>query len=354
MKFFTDPRPSLSNWSTLHEYLSEDIPPPAMVSLDEYQAMSLSEQRQFDERRLRYVSSEMVISTPPLEELIETVGRVMEQNVAAAAGRRGVIVTGPATAGKTTACVATLRTAFVRFGRAHPELLQAGAVPVAFINVPSSSTPKSVMQSFADFYSIPYVERDSHNSLKRAVVRAMRESLTQVAVVDEVQNLERVSRNNGQSVDMLKDLSNESPTTFIYSGINLEQSGLLAGARGEQVARRFTPIRMSLAPGPGQWARIVKGFWNSLPLFAQNPEGPTKDEIKWLRDRSGAHMGTLASIIGQSVNMLINAGEPAAETLSIESMEAARLDLRAEQLVRLRSQQETSRSVNKSRKPKVA
>src|SRR5699024_7343434 len=115
-----------------------------------------------------------------------------------------------------------------------------------------------------------------------------------------------------------------------------------------------TPIRMSLAPGPGQWARIVKGFWNSLPLFAQNPEGPTKDEIKWLRDRSGAHMGTLASIIGQSVNMLINAGEPAAETLSIESMEAARLDLRAEQLVRLRSQQETSRSVNKSRKPKVA
>src|SRR5690625_6964137 len=101
----------------------------------------------------------------------------------------------------------------------------------------------------------------------------MRQSMTQVVVVDELHNLARRSSSNGESVDTLKDLSNDAPATFVYAGIKLEDSGLLAGPRGEQVARRFSPLRMALydyttPTARRAWRGVVMAFSKALPLFA--------------------------------------------------------------------------------------
>jgi hypothetical protein len=42
--------------------------------------------------------------------------------------------------------------------------------------------------------------------------------------------------------DTLKYFSERIPATFCYAGINVEREGLFSGARGQQIAGRFSLI----------------------------------------------------------------------------------------------------------------
>jgi len=328
MRFYENPVPSLTNWESLHQALAADQRPPKMMSIDEYEELTPEQKQAFDDRRKAYVAGDMTVATPQVQDLISTSETVMEQNHHALAGRRGILLSGPSATGKTTACIALMRYTYLAYEHQFPDLIDGGAVPVAYVEVPPGSTAKAMMQRFADFYSIPYSERTSLNVLKHAVVNAMREGKTQLVILDEFQNLGRISGTNGHSIDTVKDLSNDSPATFIYSGIKLESSGLLAGSRGDQVARRFTPIRLELTRNNKLWQKIVEAFAGQLPLFANDPEGLVKLSA-WLHKQTGGNLGTLQSILVQATHRLIAASDPEAETLTEEVMKQSRRDLRA-------------------------
>lgn len=334
MEFSINTPPSLNAWESLTQILESQTPSFTKSTIDDYEAMDALEQRRFNTDRKAFVSGGMTVDTPQVTELILGTETAMSQNINAMTGRRGIMVTGPSTVGKTTACVALMRYVYSEFQRQCAAELADGAVPVAYVEVPPSSTPKGLMQRFADFYALPYQNRTSLNELKRAVVHAMRECKTQVVVVDELHNLARRSSSNGESVDTLKDLSNDSPATFVYAGINLEESGLLAGPRGDQVARRFSLIRMSpynyeTAEESRAWRGVVMAFSKALPLFAHDPKD-LLTHAKWLHERSGGNIGTLQSILVQSTHKLIDGGDPHEEKLTLELMAEARRDIRAE------------------------
>lgn len=334
MEFFTNAPPSLNAWESLVQILESQTPTFADSTIDDYEAMDSLEKHRFNTDRKAYVSGGMTVSTPQVAELVHATKTAMSQNLNAMTGRRGILVTGPSTVGKTTACIALMSYAYSEFQKQCPAELAAGAIPVAYVEVPPSSTPKGLMQRFADFYALPYQDRTSLNELKKAVVRTMRKCMTQVVVVDELHNLARRSNSNGESVDTLKDLSNDSPATFVYAGIKLEESGLLAGSRGDQVARRFSPLRMSLynyttAEERKAWRGVVMAFSKALPLFAHDPKD-LLTHAEWLHKRSGGNIGTLQSILVQSAHSLIDGGDPHQEKLTLELMTKARLDIRAE------------------------
>lgn len=334
MQFFTDTPPSLSTWESLTHVLASRTAAFVMPAINQYEAMGQLERHRFNAARKAFVAGGMTVQTPQVAELIRATETVMSQNLSAMTGRRGILVSGPSAVGKTTACLALMRYVYSAFQHQCAAQLAAGAVPVAYVEVPPSSTPKGMMQRFADFYALPYQQRTSLNELKKAVVHTMRQSMTQVVVVDELHNLARRSSSNGESVDTLKDLSNDAPATFVYAGIKLEESGLLAGPRGEQVARRFSPLRMALydytTPTERKaWRGVVMAFSKALPLFAHEPKDLLAD-AQWLHERSGGNIGTLQSILVQSTHRLVDADDPHAETLTVELMAEARRDIRAE------------------------
>lgn len=346
MQFFTDTPPSLSTWESLIQVMGVRTAEFDMPALGQYESMDEYGRHRLDAARKAFVAGGMTVQTPQVAELIAATETVMGQNLSALTGRRGIMVTGPSAVGKTTACLALMRYVYSAFERQCTGQLDAGAVPVAYVEVPPSSTPKGMMQRFADFYALPYQHRTSLNELKRSVVQTMRQSMTQVVVVDELHNLARWSTSNGESVDTLKDLSNDSPATFVYAGIKLEQSGLLAGPRGDQVARRFSPLQMALydytTPSERKaWRGVVMAFSKALPLFGHEPEGLLA-HAQWLHERSGGNIGTLQSILVQSVHRLIDASDPKAETLSTELMAGARRDIRAQAAEQLAARAEAS------------
>ena len=346
MEFFTNAPPSLSSWESLIQVLESRNAAFTMPTIGEYAVMGELERHRFNADRKAFVAGGMTVGTPQVSELIRATETVMSQNLSAMTGRRGILVSGPSTVGKTTACLAMMRYVYSAFQQQCASQLAAGAVPVAYVEVPPSSTPKGMMQRFADFYALPYQHRTSLNELKKAVVHTMRQSMTQVVVVDELHNLARRGSSNGESVDTLKDLSNDSPATFVYAGIKLEENGLLTGPRGDQVARRFSPLRMALygyttAGERKAWRGVVMAFSKALPLFAHEPKD-LLTHAQWLHERSGGNIGTLQSILVQSVHRLIDADDPQTETLTVELMAEARRDIRAEAAEQLAARAQAS------------
>lgn len=334
MYFSAEIAPSLDRREGLSQILMDLPKRPTMPSLAEYRAMAIPERQTIDAERLSYLSQGLTVATPQVRQLLNQVRLAIINNRDKVSGRGGVMVSGESTVGKTTACLALMRGMYALYGRQFSGFQQRSEVPIAYVEVPAGSSAKAMVGRFADFYGLELPNRASLEMILGAVVTVMRSCRTQLVVVDELQNLNRVSPGNGESVDVLKSLSNQVPATFVYSGINIHQGGLLVSDRGNQIGRRFTLLRMNrfgrATPDDDRvWNGIVMAFSCELPLFAHLQEGLLKDAV-WLHKRSGGNIGTLRRLIVGGAQLLILEGDPDHENLTREHMEGIPLDIAAE------------------------
>jgi hypothetical protein len=69
----------------------------------------------------------------------------------------------------------------------------------------------------------------------------------------------------GESVDVLKNLHNQVPATFVYAGFGLTNGALLSGAKGQQVRGHFTVFdmeRLNLSNPADRktWVQVIGAF----------------------------------------------------------------------------------------------
>jgi hypothetical protein len=81
----------------------------------------------------------------------------------------------------------------------------------------------------------------SADELWLIVRHEMRAHRTVLVIVDELQNL-TIDRDCEISVDAMKDLSNSSAAAFVYVGVKVSRTKLLAGDRGRHIAGRVTGV----------------------------------------------------------------------------------------------------------------
>ncbi|GAA5199944.1 ATP-binding protein [Arthrobacter gyeryongensis] len=326
--------PSLDRHEDLHELLAHQPSRPQMPAPERYGELAEQERRAFDTQRLDFLGGGLTVATPQVKALIRNVRLAILGNRGRASGRTGVMVSGQSTVGKTTACIALMRSVHALYRLQHPGISGRGAIPVAYVEVPAGSSAKAMIGRFAHFYGLELPTRSTLEQTLHAVVTAMRSCSTQLVVVDELQNLNRISQGNGESVDVLKSLSNQVPATFVYSGISIHLGGLLAGERGNQISRRFTLLEMqryghATADEVKTWNGIVRAFSQELPLMAHDSATFLKNAA-WLHKRSGGNIGTLQRILVGGAQLLIVDGDPGQETLTREYMEAIPVDMGAE------------------------
>lgn len=332
---FTQAAPfSLDRHEELNRLLGHRASRPAMLTLDQYSDLTENERQTFNMERMDYLGAGLTVATPQVQALIKGVRLAILGNRGRASGRTGVMVSGQSTVGKTTACIALMRSVHSLFRLQHPGLTHRSVIPVAYVEVPAGSSAKAMIGRFAHFYGLGLPRRSTLEEILHAVVTAMRACSTQLVVVDELQNLARVSQGNGESVDVLKSLSNQVPATFVYSGIDIHRGGLLAGERGNQISRRFTLLQMqrygnATAEETKTWNGIVMAFSSELPLIAHDKRTLLK-EAAWLHRRSGGNIGTLQRLLVGGAQLLILDGEPGREALTREHMETIPLDIAAE------------------------
>jgi len=210
----------------------------------------------YDHARADYHSRLIVVATPTIKQVYATGRRLVLLNRHQISARRGLIVTGAAGTGKTTAVT--------QLGRNHELLLRhrlgppavAGRMPVIYVTVPPAATPKMLASEFARFAGVPVHSRQNQADITNAVCDVLARLRADLVLVDEIHNLNLATRAGADASDQLKYLAERIPATFIYAGINAEGSGLFAGTRGQQIAGRFGVITCQAFP----YAEVSAGW----------------------------------------------------------------------------------------------
>lgn len=335
IQFHTNDRPAaLHRMEDLDRYLSTPITVPEAIDDAAYQRMSSADRAAYDRSRVLYLSGGIVIDTPQVSRARLLLTQHFAENAGRNSGHAGLMLSGDSTVGKTTTCKALMRYVHSQYDKQYPDFRKHGRVPVVYIEVPAGSTGKLLMKTFADFFGLTVRSGESMVSIRTRVVDLLNDAGTQLIVVDELHNLMGGTRQNGESVDVLKNLHNDLAATFVYAGIDLMDSALLTGARGRQISGRFTALEMTRldvtdAEDRATWIRLITKLEKMLPL-RHHEAGTLKTLAPYLYERTSGSIGSLSRLItGAAIETIMNPNITK-ETLDKDLLETRVLDIAAE------------------------
>ncbi|MGP8304537.1 TniB family NTP-binding protein [Streptomyces inhibens] len=230
------------------------------------------------EERLAYHSAFVTIRTPAISTLATQVRALMVLGRhQQATARFFLIVTGPAAAGKTTALLRVGRACHLAHTRKTPAPPGSAhaAVPVAYVLVPPGATAKTLITEFARYLGIPTTTRMTQTQITDAVCHTYTQVGVQLVLIDEIHRLNPRTTTGAQTADLLKDLTERLPSTFVYAGINVTDTPLFTGTRGAQLAGRATLITCGPLPARHGQTRpftdVITDIENALDLQQHKP-----------------------------------------------------------------------------------
>lgn len=316
--------PQLTTLGGWRRFVTQVPAVPDLLPEDLWRALDADKRWAYDEDRLNHHSQLLVVETPTIRQVITEGRRLSYLNRNAASGRCGLILSGPALTGKTTALTQLGKMVEAIHRRRHPH---AGAdIPVVYITVPPAATPKMIAIEFARFLGLPITHRLNITDVMEAVCGVCLDTRTSLIAVDEIHNLNLATRNGGEASDTLKYFSERIPATFVYAGISIERAGLLSGTRGEQIAGRFGMVRTGPFPTGPHWDSLVAALEHSLRLHRHVPDTLT-DLSGYLHHRTAGMIGSLLRLIRSAAIQAILDGN---ERITKTTLEAIDVDLAAE------------------------
>jgi hypothetical protein len=266
----------------------------------------------------------LVVATSFVEKTVVCGRRLVLLNRHAISAHRGLMVSGLPGTGKTSA-ITQLGLAHELLDRArHPNVTDR--IPVLYITVPPAATARMVAAEFARFLGLPVRGRSNMTDIIEAVVGVCTDTRTGLVLVDEIHNISQVTRTGAEVSGTLKHFSERIPATFVYAGINLETSELLAGTRGAQIAGRFTLVPTRPFPYGEEWKALVATLEKTLLLHAHPPGSLTKLD-RYLHNRADGMIGALSHAIrGAAIDAILSG----TERVTKEAIDAIPLDHAAE------------------------
>ena len=260
----------------------------------QWQALSGEQRGRYDEARINYHSELVVVATSTVREVARQ-GRLLTMlNRREISARRGLIVSGPQTTGKSTA--------LKQLGRTHELMVRerfpgTGRIPVVYVTTPPKGSPRKLAMEFARFLGLPPVRRGQNTTdIADAVCQVLIDARVDLVLVDEIHNLNLATSAGEDMSDHLKYFTEHLPATFVYAGINVEQSGLFTGVRGKQIAGRCVLISTGPFPLQQEWAALLATLEGALRLHRHKP-GTLPRLGKYLHQRTGGMIGSLSHLV---------------------------------------------------------
>ena len=309
---------TLAGW---RQFAGEMPAVPELLDRQVWQGLDPDKRAAYDDDRIAHHSRLLVVQTPAVRDVVTTGRRLAHLNRSARYGRCGLIVSGPARTGKTTAITQLGKTIEVFHRRRYPR--SGEDIPVVYITVPPAATPKMIAVEFARFLGLPVTNRANITDIIEAVCGVCADTKTTAICVDEIHNLNIATRVGAEASDTLKYFSERIPATFVFAGINVERAGLLTGARGEQIAGRFSMVRTGPFACAEQWATLVASLETSLRLHRHRP-GSLPQLARYLHQRTGGMIGSLLWLIRSAAIQAVIDGT---EQITRSSMDTLQVDI---------------------------
>ena len=289
----SDPHRHLTTLEGWRDFIHAAPAPPALLASGRYAALDEDARRAYDDERLDYHTRLGVVATSTLRKVVTTGRRLTLLNRHAISARQGMILSGAAGTGKTTA--------IAQFGKTHEAIDHdrhpgQGRIPVIYVTVPPAATPRMLAMESARFLGLPVLPRANMTDIIEAVRGVAADMRVSAVLVDEIHNMQLATRSGAEVPDTLKYFSERLPATFIYAGIDLEHQGLFTGIRGRQIAGRFTLIPTLAFPLADEWRGLIVTIEDALRLHEHQP-GTLATLDKYLHQRTGGMIGSLSRLI---------------------------------------------------------
>lgn len=160
-----------------------------------------------DEERLEHHSRLVVVQTPVIGRVVAQGGNLIRMNRFAHYGRSGLMVSGPARTGKTTAVIQLGKTVEVTHRHRNPGPGSRDDIPVIYITVPPAATGKMIATEIARFLGLPVSRRANITDVIEQVCGICLDTRVSMIIVDELHNLDMTTRAGAEASDTLKYFS---------------------------------------------------------------------------------------------------------------------------------------------------
>lgn len=325
---------------------------PEMPTYAEYKAMSPQAKKAFNLARTEYHNAFGPILVPAMDRIHTASLRLATQNLRAQPGARpGIIMDGISTVGKSTIAM--------QLGRRYERLVTdkfritttpSGStfIPVAFVNLPAEMTIKNFNRKLARFYNIPFPESAKAEYLTEKIEEWAAACATSMVILDDIHFLKIKNRSHETLNNHFKQLQNTIAATFIYAGINLEGTELLAegnslaNATMSQTGHRFkkfdlNPYQYGNVKSKAEFLTVLTAFESQLLLFDHPAHLLATDLGGYIYARTSGFIGPISTLIREAASIAIRS---CAERITMDILKKIKLDIDSEQNFKLHKKQE--------------
>lgn len=293
--------------------------PPTIELVDSVilAAMSTPKRDSYDDQRISYHSEFVLAETSAVRSITNQGRLLMMLNQREISARRGMVVSGPWASGKTTAIKLLGKTHELLVNRKYPS--QRDRIPVVYITTPPKGSPKKLASEFANFLGLPYRARQNVTDIADAVCQVLTMAKTDLVIVDEIHNLNLATSAGEDMSDHLKYFTEHMPATFVYAGINVENSGLFTGLRGRQISARSVLMTTGPFPLTEEWDSLVATLEDGLRLHDHVP-GTLMAQSQYLHHRTGGSISSLSHLIRMAAILAILNGRERIDRALLDSI----------------------------------
>lgn len=339
-------QPSLATyegWKAFAERPARTQPDP----VTRHQRAALSEDARVDyDQRRREWHANLLLRTDQIRDVHTQLWDLVDSNLQDPDRvRSSAAIDAPPALGKSTAVNTFGRDFHLQQMRAHSEDIDGDAVhlPVCRVSLTGRVTIKGLNQMILGFYAHPAADAAFRRSiagrdLARVGAECVTRHRTRLVIVDDVHFLNMRTRDGVEVANQLKWLANEYHATFLFAGVALSASGLLAEGRTAaeaamaQTYRRWTlltirPFNLRQKQGRSEWRRLLLGIEQKLVL-AESHAGMLADDLSdYLFARSTGTIGSLMDLIRRGASRAMRTG---VERIDQELLDEIRIDEAAE------------------------
>lgn len=357
-------RPSLlshhEGWRDFAE--TAPLPRPDSLSRAELARLGDAAREEHNERRRRFHAS-VLIRTPQVEHVHAQLWDLLDANLQGVDRVKGAaVIDAPPALGKSTTANTFGRDfhqqQIRRFGT-HLDEGQALHLPVCRVGFAGRMTTRGLNEMILNFYAHPARNATPRSLRNRNIAAAAADCVTRhgtrLLIIDDIHFL-KLHTNDGIAVaNELKWLANEYPATFLFTGVNLQDSGLLSeGLHGRhaamaQTARRWTlltmhPFTLANHADDRTWKTLLATIETKLLLADARP-GMLVAQADYLFERSTGMIGSLFELLMRGAARAMRTGT---ERLTRDLLDGIRIDQAAEER-RTLTAHELSRRRNRSK-----